>query len=180
MFCMALITCPECQSNVSEYAESCPQCGCPINIIKQKLLSHKDTNNSTQSSNVCCIAGITFNLSDAKKQILNDCNYLDGIKTIRNITGLGLKDASNIAETIRNTKTIPTEILKEQLLDFSSFERFNRPQTKPLHVPKCPTCGSLDVGNIGGLERGASILTLGIFSKKINKSFKCNNCGYLW
>ena len=45
------------------------------------------------------------------------------------------------------------------------------------HIPKCPTCQSTDIRKIGGLERGASILTFGIFSKKINKTFKCNNCG---
>ena len=51
-------------------------------------------------------------------------------------------------------------------------------QTKP--IPKCPTCQSTNIRKIGALESGASILTLGIFSKKINKTFKCNNCGYMW
>ena len=47
-------------------------------------------------------------------------------------------------------------------------------------VPKCPTCGSTNIRKIGGVERGASIWAFGIFSKKINKTFKCNNCGYTW
>lgn len=46
--------------------------------------------------------------------------------------------------------------------------------------PKCPTCGSTNVQKITGLERGISVATLGLFSKKINKSFKCNHCGYTW
>lgn len=33
---------------------------------------------------------------------------------------------------------------------------------------------------MSGVERGASIATFGIFSKKINKTFKCGNCGYTW
>lgn len=49
-----------------------------------------------------------------------------------------------------------------------------------VNVPKCPTCGSTNVQKITGLERGISVATLGLFSKKINKSFKCNNCGYTW
>ena len=55
-------------------------------------------------------------------------------------------------------------------------------QTQPIneYVPKCPTCQSTDIRKIGGLERGASIIGLGLFSKKINKTFKCNNCGYTW
>lgn len=47
-------------------------------------------------------------------------------------------------------------------------------------VPKCPTCGSTNIRKISGVERGASIAAFGIFSKKINKTFKCGNCGYTW
>ena len=47
-------------------------------------------------------------------------------------------------------------------------------------IPKCPTCGSTNIEKIGGLERGASVVMWGLFSKKINKSFKCKSCGYTW
>ena len=47
-------------------------------------------------------------------------------------------------------------------------------------TPKCPTCQSTNIRKMGGVERGASIATFGIFSKKINKTFKCSNCGYTW
>ena len=47
-------------------------------------------------------------------------------------------------------------------------------------VPKCPTCQSTNIRKMGGVERGASIWAFGLFSKKINKTFKCNNCGYTW
>ena len=46
--------------------------------------------------------------------------------------------------------------------------------------PKCPTCSSTNVQKIGGLERAGSVYMFGVFSKKINKSFKCKNCGYTW
>lgn len=49
-----------------------------------------------------------------------------------------------------------------------------------LNKPKCPTCGSTNIKKMGGVERGASIAAFGIFSKKINKTFKCCNCGYTW
>ena len=47
-------------------------------------------------------------------------------------------------------------------------------------VSKCPTCQSTNIKKMGGIERGASIYAFGIFSKKINKTFKCQNCGYTW
>ncbi len=48
------------------------------------------------------------------------------------------------------------------------------------NMPKCPTCGSLNVRHISGGERVASVGFFGIFSRKINKTFKCGNCGYTW
>lgn len=47
-------------------------------------------------------------------------------------------------------------------------------------VPECPTCSSTNIRKMSGIERGASIATFGLFSKKINKTFKCNSCGYTW
>ena len=47
-------------------------------------------------------------------------------------------------------------------------------------TPKCPTCQSTNIRKMGGVERGTSIYAFGIFSKKINKTFKCQNCGYTW
>lgn len=41
----------------------------------------------------------------------------------------------------------------------------------------CPYCNSTEVRKITGTERAVSIIGLGLFSKKINKSFKCKNCG---
>lgn len=47
-------------------------------------------------------------------------------------------------------------------------------------LPKCPTCQSTDIQKMSGFERGVSIFGLGLFSKKINKTYKCNQCGYMW
>lgn len=41
---------------------------------------------------------------------------------------------------------------------------------------ECPYCHSTNVTRISNTERVASIAMLGIFSKKINKNFKCNSC----
>lgn len=47
-------------------------------------------------------------------------------------------------------------------------------------TPRCPNCRSSKIQKIGGLERAGSVAMFGMFSKKINKSFKCNKCGYTW
>lgn len=58
--------------------------------------------------------------------------------------------------------------------------RQEREQQPQQNLPKCPTCQSTNIRKIGGLERGTSVFTFGLFSNKINKTFKCNNCGYSW
>lgn len=53
-------------------------------------------------------------------------------------------------------------------------------QNSNIGIPKCPTCGSTNIRKISTGERMVSVGILGLFSKKINKSFKCNACGYTW
>ena len=53
-------------------------------------------------------------------------------------------------------------------------------EVRESNLPKCPHCNSTNISKIGTAERVGSIAMLGIFSKKINKSFKCKSCGYTW
>lgn len=46
--------------------------------------------------------------------------------------------------------------------------------------PKCPHCHSTNISTISTGERMGSVMFFGLFSKKINKSFKCNDCKYTW
>lgn len=64
--------------------------------------------------------------------------------------------------------------------DKDFFRAANEHAKQKENVPKCPTCGSTNIRKIGALERGTSASMFGLFSKKINKSFECKNCGYTW
>lgn len=55
-----------------------------------------------------------------------------------------------------------------------------REQERVRNLPHCPTCGSTNIKKITGTERAVSVIGLGIFSKKINKSYKCKHCGCTW
>lgn len=73
------------------------------------------------------------------------------------------------------------EILAKQSTEFNAkMEHGKAVLEEASRVPKCPTCQSTNIRKMGGVERGASIAAFGIFSKKINKTFKCGNCGYTW
>lgn len=73
------------------------------------------------------------------------------------------------------------EILAKQSAEFNAKIAHGKAiLEKQSYQPECPTCHSKNIQRISGIERGASIMGLGIFSKKINKSYKCKHCGYTW
>ena len=67
---------------------------------------------------------------------------------------------------------LPNEYASRVIDNYSSIQNDK--------TPRCPHCHSTNIKSISGLNRGASIAMWGIFSKKINKSFECKNCGYTW
>ena len=72
---MSLINCPECSTQVSDKAASCPSCGCPITSHNQSLLgtsaslssaptySHPPTVTVSKSRGVYIILGLLFGLT---------------------------------------------------------------------------------------------------------------------
>lgn len=78
---MSLIKCPECNNNVSEYADKCPNCGCPIDKIKEKEFTHNDEKISCplchttrekskliSNQNKCVVCGYNFDMSKSETE----------------------------------------------------------------------------------------------------------------
>nr|DAN90759.1 MAG TPA: Transcription factor S-II (TFIIS) [Bacteriophage sp.]DAX07438.1 MAG TPA: Transcription factor S-II (TFIIS) [Bacteriophage sp.]DAX09836.1 MAG TPA: Transcription factor S-II (TFIIS) [Bacteriophage sp.] len=138
-----------------------------------------------------------MNYEEAKKYIYNEiklgnsnCTEIlvdiageldqDGIEFIQKLTNSSYEDVIKIWYELKkdygSKKTNPffPDLTPQQIA------QANAQAQELLNKPKCPTCGSTNIKKIGGVERGASIWAFGIFSKKINKTFKCGNCGYTW
>ena len=111
------------------------------------------------------------------------------------------KEISSIAETKNKLKCIEllinhfdcdfdsARIVMDYVIDATPLPSNLSPQEheynnavalEALNKPHCPTCNSTNIQKIGAGERIGSVAMLGLFSKKINKSFKCKNCGYTW
>ncbi len=147
-----LITCPECKNQISDKAIVCIHCGYPLQNIKE---------------NICNINGIDYDFSDVFSN-MNDNNKTPAscIRYISDKCSIPIYEAKEIYSTIINNNELPSNIKCD-----------NKPQS---NAPKCPTCSSTNIQKIGTGERAVSVAMLGMFSKKINKSFKCKNCGYTW
>lgn len=63
-------------------------------------------------------------------------------------------------------------------LEITTYEK--KQQAIQASKIKCPNCHSTNVKKISTTERATSVVTLGLLSKKINKSYKCLNCKYTW
>ncbi len=70
---MALLKCIECGHDVSEYAQACPYCGCPISIIKQKQDEYAGADVQVTEKNIQCNSEILCNDSQS-------CSSNDSIK----------------------------------------------------------------------------------------------------
>lgn len=168
---MALINCPECNKQISDKATACPNCGYPIN---EKQLSE-----------------LKYNV--ILTELLNDCDKIKLIGSIRGIKGWGLAETKNIIENppqvIFNNMDYDSAIsAQEALKGFGALTKLeettsNNFETKENKVFKsysdatiiCPHCGSTAV-TTG--QKGFSLFT-GFWgsNKTVNR---CGKCGWTW
>lgn len=66
---------------------------------------------------------------------------------------------------------------EREAAEYRNLAALRQLEQQQANRPRCIACGSQNLRKIGGLERAGSIMAVGIFSRKINKSFKCNDCG---
>lgn len=141
----------------------CIHCGYPLmNMINTK----------------CNINGVIYDFKEELPIALLEKtdDYVPAIGKIRKKTSLTLMDADDLVDIIREIKAIPETFTPKYPLE----DREKLYGNSKEEGVECPTCHSKSVQPISGVERGASIIGLGIFSKKINKSYKCKHCGYTW
>ena len=135
----------------------CPECGKEISDKSDKCIHCGFPLRSTP------IIQENINGEYYDVTFLSDTNipFVKKINMVRELTGCDLFLAKEIAHKYH----IEQESSKPK-------EEDNR--------PKCPNCHSTNIKAITGTERAMSIMGLGLFSKKINKSFKCLSCKYTW
>ena len=174
---MALIKCPECGKEISDKSNQCIHCGYPL-IIKNE---QKIPNCITE------IDGIQYDYADILN-LINNKQYYDAYFRMRKICKLSIKNNMNLLEYMIENYKAPDkyniiEYTKQEEEEcFKSLSKLEniKNQQQTTNIPKCPTCGSSNIHKMGAGERTASILGFGILSKKINKTWKCNNCGHTW
>ena len=159
---MALINCPECNNEISDKAKSCPHCGCELSIDKPMFYGEY------------CPSCLETSLRFKKEDKLTVCPYCN-TQMIDSIYGVH-NEVCNFTDNHPELKQ-STEFSEEAYQRRINFVPVEYSSSNSI---KCPTCKSTNVRKMSGLETGTSVAMFGLFSRKINKTFKCENCGYTW
>jgi len=71
---------------------------------------------------------------------------------------------------------------QSKYIDYTSFHSNVpiQPQTQPQNMPKCPTCGSLNVEKISTGKKIFGGAMFGLFSSDVRNTMHCRNCGAKW
>ena len=155
---MSLIQCPECGHDVSTFAETCPNCGCPTSIMEE----------IKKDCTVCEILGKRYDLAEVLK-LLKKNEKIKAVMLARETTNLGLAESARLVdEIIYNNYHVPAK---------SEITSNSRVKTD---APKCPTCGSTNLTKISAATRGIDRAFFGRHSPEAKAQFRCNKCGYLW
>lgn len=185
---MAIIKCTECGHDVSSFAEKCPNCGCPMNIILDNGNKRGDDNTETLYNVVLLNAGshslsiIRFvrELSTPMKGLTEAKNIVENPpQTI--ITGIPKAEGEAVVQKlstmgctakleISNFPTTSDVESEETIKQIESTYLFTK--DKPL---TCPRCGSTSI-TTG--SRGYSLVWgFAGSGKTVNR---CGKCGYSW
>ena len=132
----------------------------------------------------CCPSGYYFGWKDSVRNCPN-CGY-----EFRDID-FPKEDLSIIEELSNDTLFIEAmiKLRQDNIIEYESRmsqfriqvqQQEQLEQKRSNNIPKCPTCGSTNIRPISGTERAVSVIGLGLFSKKINKTYKCLNCKHTW
>lgn len=187
---MGTIYCPECQKEISEYAEACPNCGFPS---RRFLDEHKISDVENNKAFICPKCGnihfgkkiwatsphvkcefcgtVVCEMSEPANEIFHEyCNISSAewekkIISYANIYG----DNSFDIVSYNNRENKIHEIFEKRIHQSTS----NQPNT-----PHCPVCNSTNIEKISLGKKAKGSLLFGFLSSDVRKQMHCMDCGY--
>lgn len=155
-----ILTCIECNYDVSDKADSCPNCGCPVSEIMANI---KPENIVTINGKQHDLSWFVKNMCDPKEYMVH---YYSRVGLLSRRTHISPRDAGAICNHIREHG------FPQKEYNCEPYYR-KRPVTQNRCMPKCPRCGSTNVRR--ETKRMASGL---IFDNP--KPFVCSKCEHYW
>lgn len=185
---MALIICPECGNKVSNYADTCTQCGFPV----KKYMEDHGLNDLNKLF-ICPKCAISYGGfgEDTKDTIRIKCEFCNIPLIQTNVTGH--ESVSNYIKTFDENSELnyyehladevgghqlskeACEYRKQQCRKSNAAKR---EEPTPSNLPTCPICGSTNLTKLLNVGKAAKVGFFGIFGAgDLGKTWKCKNCG---
>lgn len=182
---MALVVCPECNKEISQYAKICSDCGFPIHTFMEE---HRLID--TTKILLCPKCGHHYGgFKNGKTPINLKCKFCNIVVVQTDVDWNEFYDEYGYEKEIEFTNTygnnqFSQEAYEHRLAVIAEENRKHDIERKQKNtqsnVPKCPTCGSTDIEKISFTKKALSIGGLGILSNKIGKTYQCKNCKTTW
>lgn len=192
---MAVVICPDCKNEVSEYAESCPKCGFPVS----KFMNENELTD-TEKKFICPKCGFCNGWDDGKdSSIYLRCKYCNTTmvqtdETDEEVTNNFIKYSAKenylktLAMKFSKDKFSEDEFQKREKIakdrrdnknSFNKYLLYQSPQQTQSSTSQvtCPYCKSTNCKKISSGSRWLSTGLFGLSSKKIGKQWHCNSCG---
>lgn len=190
---MSMVHCPECDKIVSQYAESCPECGFPI----KKFLDEHNIQNP-ENFLICpkCAYGY-YRYYDFDPPHIK-CEYCGEIIIETNIDVTKMRKLAVPANTHNQYEEECIKIAKplgifdqnafnerrkmehDEYLEVCQYLDKHQSSSKQQSTPHCPTCNSTNIKRISAASKAVGVGLFGIFSKTARSQFECKDCGYKW
>jgi Zn finger protein HypA/HybF involved in hydrogenase expression len=123
----------------------------------------------TEIEIICNKCGNTLQISDVSKfqTITNEYCIVKENQTIQCKCG-------NLGNGILQYKQNPKldDLIRNNPQNYININKTN--------VPKCPTCGSMNIKKISTASKAVGAMAFGLFSKTAKSQFECENCKYKW
>lgn len=175
---MALIKCPECQSEVSDKANTCPKCGYPVKEIAQ-------CEPSSTGMNICPKCGKIIagkeKCPDCGTKMINCHCTEDDWTTIMLEGSLEKWEQQMRMKYVVNSKEYDNNLFNSRLQSEKDendyYDNLMEKVSESSPTIKCPYCNSTNTKKITTTGRMMSIGIFGFASKKMGKQWHCNQCG---
>ena len=160
---MALIKCIECNHEVSEFAENCPNCGCPVSMSKNTIKQNLNAGKFSVILTACGESKVKIAVRVKEitgLDVLSAKNIVDNLSTIK--VNCSMDEANYIKKLIEN---------EGASVDIVPYTPSHETIIETKNIPKCPKCGSTE---FVPLRKKFSLLT-GFATNKVD--MVCKNCG---
>lgn len=173
---MSLIKCIECDSDVSSYAQTCPKCGCPVQVSIDALKVNRLYDVVVTEAKITSPSWVVGFIRTTKNLDVDSARAVASTQPFVAVDGVNKSVANKIKELLEKENCIVSVVDSNAGTELFTESMFEETHLYKKYQPlKCPRCGSTAVTTT---SRGYSLVWgFAGSNKTVNR---CGKCGHTW